>query len=87
MTKRKFLTIAGRYRQSAQAAEFAKLPERERTLALIVFYAGFAAALEATKELAEFDEDEALEIICAMAEEAQQFAAVVTRASEGKPPS
>ena len=61
MSAQHFLTIAGRWRQHVEASGIDKaLPRREQGLAMLMFYAGFSAALDAGLEVAEFPEDEAM---------------------------
>ena len=65
-----FSTIAGRWRQHVAASGIDKaLPRREQGLAMLMFYAGFAAALDAAIEVAEFPEDEAVQLLTALRRE------------------
>ena len=80
MSAQHFLTIAGRWRQHVEASGIDKaLPRREQGLAMLMFYAGFSAALDAGLEVAEFPEDEAMQLLSAMHTEVKQVEAMATR--------
>ncbi len=80
MSAQQFLTIAGRWRQHVEASGIDKaLPRREQGLAMLMFYAGFSAALDAGLEVAEFPEDEAMQLLSAMHTEVKQVEAMATR--------
>jgi len=75
-----FLTIAGRWKQHVQASGIDKaLPRREQVLAMLMFYAGFSASLDATLEVAQFDEAEAVQLLEALRTEVRQVEAMATR--------
>ena len=77
MSAQKFLTIAGRWREHVKASGIDKaLPKREQGLAMMMFYAGFSAALDAGLEVAELPEDEAMQLLSAMHTEVQQVEAL-----------
>lgn len=46
---------------------------------MLMFYAGFSAALDAGLEVAEFPEDEAMQLLSAMHTEVKQVEAMATR--------
>lgn len=80
MSAQQFLTIAGRWKQHVEASGIDKaLPRREQGLAMLMFYAGFSAALDAGLEVAEFPEDEAMQLLTAMHTEVKQIEAMATR--------
>lgn len=84
MSGQQFLTIAGRWRQHVASSGIDKaLPKREQGLAMMMFYAGFSAALEAGIEVAEFPEDEAVQLLSALHTEVKQVEALATRALGG----
>lgn len=56
------LGAVGRWRQSAAVLAGALGP-REQALAQAMYYAGFAAALEAMNEIADRPEDEAMQLL------------------------
>lgn len=63
-TPTQFRTIAGRWRDHVAASGIDKaLPKREQALAMMMFYAGVAAALEAGMEVAQFPEAEAVQLL------------------------
>lgn len=78
-----FKTIAGRWREHVAASGMDKLPRREQALAMMMFYAGFSAALDANLEVAEFPEAEAMQLFAAMHKEVQMLEAVATRVFAG----
>lgn len=74
------LTIAGRWKQHSQASGLEqKLPKRERTMAMLMFYAGFSAGLEAMNEIAALDEKDAVQLLQALHIEVLQLEAMATR--------
>lgn len=74
-----FLTIAGRWRRCSEASKLGeKLDQSQQTFAMMMFMAGFSAALEATTELADFDEAQAMKILRALHQEAKSFSDVAT---------
>jgi len=83
MSGRQFLTIAGRWKQHVAASGMDALPHREQTLCMLMFYAGFSAALEANMEVAEFEEDDAMKLFSALHAEVQQIEAMATRLTGG----
>ena len=75
-----FLTVAGRWKQHVAASGIdQKLPKREQALAMLMFYAGFSAALEAALEVAEFEENEAMHLLQALQTEVEQVEAMASR--------
>lgn len=79
-----FLTVAGRWRQHVAGSNLEKLvPEHIQTLAMLMFYAGFAASLDATMEAAELPEPEAMRVLDSLHTEVDQLAAMATRAMAG----
>lgn len=75
----KFLTIAGRWKQHVQASAIDKaLPRKEQALAMLMFYAGFSAALDAAMEVAAFEEGEAIQLLEALRTEVIQVEAMAT---------
>ena len=88
MTDKSFRTIAGRWRDHVAASGIDKsMPRREQALAMLMFYAGFAAALDAGLEVAEFPEREAMQLLTAMHTEVKQIEALATRVLGGTNPS
>lgn len=84
MSGAEFCTIAGRWRQHVAASGIDKaLSKREQGLAMLMFYAGFSAALDAGLEVAEFSEDEAMQLLTAMHTEVQQVEAMAARVLAG----
>lgn len=84
MTSKQFLTISGRWKQHAQAAGLDQRPREEQAKAMLLFFAGFSAALDATMEIAELDELEAMRMLSCMHEEVKLVAgaaAAMTRAA------
>lgn len=83
-----FPTIAGRWKQHVEASGIDKaLPRREQSLAMLMFYAGFSAALDATMEVADFPELDAMQLLSAMHTEVKQVEAMATRVLGGVQPS
>jgi hypothetical protein len=79
-----YATIAGRWKHHVAASGIDKtLPRKEQALAMLMFYAGFSAALDATTELAAFDEAEAVQILQALHTEVKQVEAMATRLLTG----
>lgn len=75
-----FLTVAGRWKQHVQESGIDKaLPRREQGLAMLMFYAGFSAALEAALEVAAFEEAEGVQLLQALRTEVQQVEAMAAR--------
>lgn len=73
-----FMTIAGRWRKHEEILKH--LPKRERALAMMMFYAGFSASLEAGLELAEIDDDaECVRLLQCMHEEVKMVEAMAVR--------
>lgn len=83
MSGGQFLTIAGRWKQHVAASGMGSLPKREQGLAMLMFYAGFSAALDANLEVAEFPEAEAVQLLQALSTEAQQIEAIAARVLGG----
>lgn len=81
---KQFLSIAGRWRQHVAASGIDKsLPKHEQSLAVLMFYAGFSAALDANLEIAELEEDEAVQILIALDAEVKQIEAMAARILSG----
>lgn len=88
MSNAKFLSIAGRWQQHVKASGIDKtLPRKELGLAMLMFYAGFSAALDATVETADYPESEAMQLLNAMQNEVKQIAALAERLTSGSMPS
>lgn len=88
MSAQQFLTIAGRWRQHVDASGIDKaLSKRELDLAMLMFYAGFSASLDAGLEVSEFPEDEAMQLLTALHTEVKQVEAMVSRILGGTQPS
>ena len=69
-----FLTIAGRWKQHVAASGIDKaLPTKVQALAMLMFYAGFSAALDASIEVADFPEDEAVQLLAALSREVKHM--------------
>jgi hypothetical protein len=80
MSGKQFMTIAGRWEQHVQASGLDKrLPRREQALAMLMFYAGFSASLDAGLEIAEFPEGEAMQLLSALHNEVKQVQAMAER--------
>lgn len=80
MSPTQFLTIAGRWKQHTEVSGLNKaLPRREQALAMMMFYAGFSAALEATVELADFEEEDAMRLLSALHAEKDQVTSLAER--------
>lgn len=63
-------TVAGRWRLHVNASGMEQvLSKQEQGLAMLMFYAGFGAALDAALELAEFEEETAVFFLEAMRRE------------------
>lgn len=80
-----FLSIAGRWRKHVAAAKLdTVLPKREQALAMLMFYAGFSAALDAAQEVAMFSEDEAISLLTKLSEEVLTVEAIAGRVLGGQ---
>jgi hypothetical protein len=87
-TSDRFLTIAGRWKQCVASAGLDKvLTRREQALAMMTFYAGFSASLEAGAELADLAEADAVHLLQALHIEVKQMEAMATHISSGRPAS
>jgi hypothetical protein len=85
---KEFLTIAGRWKQQVHASRiYETLPRQERALAMLMFYAGFSAALDAGSEAAAFPDGEAVRLLAALHTELQQVESMATRVLGGGLPS
>ncbi len=76
--QKQFMTIAGRWRQHVAASGLDKsLSRRDQSLAMLMFYAGFSASLEAALELADLDidDDTGAKLLEALRREADHVAA------------
>lgn len=80
----KFLSIKGRFEK--QRPQLASLPPKEQALCLIMFYAGFAACLEAGLELADIEERQAVNYLDQLHAEAKLLAGLVNTVF-GTPPT
>jgi hypothetical protein len=86
--QKQILTIAGRWKQHVQASGIDRtLPRREQALAMLMFYAGFAASLEAGLELAELPEEEAAQLLQLLHTEVKQVEAMASHLVSGRPAS
>jgi hypothetical protein len=85
MSSKQFLTIAGRWKQHVAASGMDALPRGEQTRCMLMFYAGFSAALDANMEVAEFEEEDAMRLLTALHNEVQQIEAMATRMTGGRP--
>lgn len=84
MSSTQFLTIAGRWKQHVAASGIDKsLSRREQALAMLMFYAGFSASLDASLEVAAFPEDEAMQLLSALQMEVHQVEAMASRILSG----
>lgn len=73
-TPKPFPTIAERWREHVRISGLDKaLPKRELTLAMLMFYAGFSACLDAGLEIAEHSDDQAMQLLQAMHVEVKQL--------------
>lgn len=71
-----FLSVAARWREHVRVSGLDKaLPPRELSLAMLMFYAGFSASLDAGLEIAEFSDDQAMRLFSALHTEVKQFEA------------
>ena len=76
---KEFLTIAGRWREHVRISGLDKaLPPRELSLAMLMFYAGFSACLDAGLEIAEFPDDQAMKLFEALHKEVKQVEAMAS---------
>ena len=82
-----FLTIAGRWKHAAKVSGMDKLPRGEQALAMMMFYAGFSASLEAGIELANIDERAAVGILQALHREVETVSAMADKVFSGAEPS
>lgn len=83
-----FRTVAGRWKQHVEASGIDKsLPRKEQALAMLMFFAGFSASLDAAIEVASFPEDEAVRLLSALQMEVQQVEAMAARVLSGTSPS
>jgi len=83
-----FRTVAGRWKQHVEASGIDKsLPRKEQALAMLMFYAGFSASLDAALEVAAFPEDEAIRLLSALQMEVRQVEAMASRFASGVEPS
>ena len=82
-----FLTMAGRWAHNVKVSGLDQLPRAEQARALLMFVAGFSAALEATTELAAFEEADALRMLESLHAEVKLIAttgaALVATAAKG----
>jgi hypothetical protein len=88
VSRGEFLSVAGRWKQHVALTRIDNiLPPREFALATLMFYAGFATALEASIELADLSEDEAVRLLQALHVEIAQLTAIAQRTLMGGKPS
>lgn len=79
-TPTQFRTIAGRWRDHVAASGIDKaLPKREQALAMMMFYAGFAASLEAGIEVAALPEAEAVQLLQALQDEVKMIESLAAK--------
>lgn len=84
---KQFRTIAGRWKMHAEVSKLDRLTERDQTLAMLMFFAGFSAALDATMEVADFPEGDAMQLLSHLHGEVEQIEAMATRFMSGVVPS
>lgn len=79
-----FLTVAGRWKQHVAASGIDKaLPRREQALAMLMFYAGFSAALDAGLKIADLPDADAVHLLVALQAEVKQMEAMAARILSG----
>ncbi|MGL4526737.1 MAG: hypothetical protein ACRCUC_07150 [Aestuariivirga sp.] len=78
-----FLTVAGRWANHRAILERAGMQREQLTFAMMCFYAGFAAALEAGLEIADEPEDSALVLLGALHDEVKSFEAMASKLAAG----
>lgn len=80
-----FPTIAGRWQMHVEASGIDKaLSRRDQSLAMLMFYAGFSAALDANLEVAEFPEDEAMQLFRLMHDEVKLIETIAAKLLGGE---
>lgn len=74
-----FLSITGRWKQHVEQSGMDKtMSERDQSLGMLMFYAGFSASLEASVEIAEYPEDQAMRLLSLMHKEMEHISEVIT---------
>lgn len=73
-------SIKGRWEEHAAVSGIDTWPNREKSLAIMMFYAGFAAAFEMmTGEVADLPEPEAMHVLSEIEREIAQIEALASR--------
>lgn len=83
-----FRTISGRWKQHVAATGIDhSLSRRQQSLAMLMFYAGFSAGLDAVIEMSEFPENEAMHLMQSLQGEITQVEAIANQMVTGVRPS
>lgn len=83
-----FLSVKGRWARCMARSGLDKVADSQtQGLAMMTFYAGFAACLEATLELGDRPDDEAQRLLAALHHEMAMVRGVAERAMSGGTPS
>lgn len=73
-------SITGRWKQHAAVSGIDKWPAKEKSLAMMMFFAGFSAAFEAfTGEVADLPEAQAMHVMSAMQQEIAQIESLASQ--------
>lgn len=78
-----FRSIAQRWVDCCEQGGMNAIPKPEKARGMLLFYAGFSAALEANMELANLSEEQAMQVLTMMHAEMRQFEAMATQAVLG----
>lgn len=78
-----FRSVAQRWADCCKRSGMDAIPKPEKARGMLLFYAGFYAALEANMELADLSDEQAMRVLTAMHAEMRQFEALVTQAVLG----
>jgi hypothetical protein len=88
VSRDQFLTIKGRWARCVAASGLDKiLSRREQALAMMCFYSGFSACIEANVEMAELPDDQVAQLIAALQLKVHQVEAMATQIFSGRPMS
>lgn len=88
MSGGQFRTVSGRWKDHVAASGIDKtLPRREQAMAMLMFYAGFSAALDAAREIADYSDDDAVALLQGLEREIMQVEALASRVVAGVTPS
>lgn len=81
--RHQFRTVAGRWKHASEVSGLAsKLPKAELTLAMMMFYAGFQASMEAFMEIADnYSEEDGAGIMQLLHEELEKFTQLASMVS------